>query len=1114
MAGPTKRPLTPEKPIARAAPEAHATGRSVLRGVVNDELLAQKTYLEQLFDAAPEAMIIRDRDHLITRVNEEFTRVFGYTREESLGRTLDELIVSPEKLEESLLIARELDAGRTVSLETTRRTKDGTLLDVSLLGKPLSLEGETSSASFIYRDISDRKRSEKLQSALYQIAETASSAVDLQQLYASIHAILRELMYAENCYIALYDAPTQSVTFPYYVDERDPPPAPRRGGRGLTEHVLRSGQPLLATPELLEDLAKRGEVARVGTHSLDWMGVPLKEGDATFGALVVQSYRQHVRYAEKEKEILTFVSQQIARAIQHKRTLEVVRESESKFRALAENAVPGIFIVDSEKVLYANPSCEQIFGYSREELAWVDPWSLVHNDSRELVRSRNRSRLQGEVPPARYEFRVFTKAGEVRWLDLSASAIQFEGRPAVVATAVDITERKRAEELQSALYRIAESASSSEDLQDCFRTIHKIVGELMFAGNFYIAFYHPEQKAISFPYAVDEVDTFADPETLLPLRHGLTEYVLRTGQPLLAPPDVFEEICRQGEAESIGAPSIDWLGVPLKKGSETFGVLVVQSYTEKTRYTEKEKDILTFVSQQISNAIVEKRSQQALRESEGRYRSLVQSAVHGIFRCSADGKFLSANPAMVAMLGYASEDELLGIRVPGDLWHDPADLARQMAEHGGSSLVENVDIAFKKKDGHPVTVRVNGRIELDAKGAPFRFEGIAEDVTERRQLEQQLRQAQKMDAVGRLAGGVAHDFNNLLTVIKGYSEMILGDLPLADPLRNEVEEIKRAADRAASLTRQLLAFSRQQVLAPKVLDLNSVVTNMDRMLRRLLGEDIELSTLTANELGSIKADPGQVEQVIMNLAVNARDAMPKGGMLTIETANVELDETYLREYLSLPAGSYVQLAVSDTGIGMTAEVRSRIFEPFYTTKELGKGTGLGLSTVYGIVKQSGGDIWVYSEPGVGTTFKVFFPRVDGGAAGAQLAAEPAQRRGTETILLVEDEDGVRMLVRQILQKNGYTVLEASHGAQALDIFKSHSGPINLLLTDVVLPHMGGNNLAQQIRQVKPDTRVLYMSGYTAEATLRDVVVDSKTAFVQKPFTSDALAQKVREVLEG
>ena len=798
---------------------------------------------------------------------------------------------------------------------------------------------------------------------------------------------------------------------------------------------------------------------------------------------------------------------------EEKRAQEALRESESKFRAVAETAPIAIYIHDGDKFLYLNPASEQISGYTRAQLLEIGPWGLVHPEFMDLLRRRTSARQRGEDVPSRYEFPIVAKSGETRWLDFSAGVIQFEGHQAILATAVDITQRKRAENLQAALYRIADTARQAGELSELYPAIHRIVGELMYAKNFYIALHDPETQLLSFPYFVDQEDPAPAPK---PLGKGLTEYVLRTGEPLLATPERFAELVQCGEAETIGAPSLDWLGVPLKHGSQNFGVLVVQTYEPNVRYGEKEKEILTFVSQHVAGAIEHKRSQERLRDSETRYRTLVQSAVYGIYRSSAtDDRFLDVNPAMVAMLGYSSAEELLALKISRDIYWDTEERMRLLAEHGQRGRIDSIQVRWKRKDGSPLTVRLSGRAVRDARGRTLAFEMIAEDITERAALELQLLQSQKMEAVGRLAGGVAHDFNNLLTVIKGYGELMLEELTTNDPMRAEVEEVQKAADRAASLTRQLLAFSRRQVMAPKIIDLNSVVANMDKLLRRLLGEDVEFHTVLDANLGRVKADPGQVEQVIMNLAVNARDAMPGGGKLTIETMNLDLDTFYAREHVTVAAGPYAMIAVSDTGVGMDAETQSHIFEPFFTTKELGKGTGLGLSTVYGIVKQSGGYIWVYSELGRGTTFKVYLPRV--GEEAESLESEGTgheTHRGSETVLLVEDEDGVRALIRQVLIRNGYKVLESRHGEEAALLADGHKGPIHLLLTDVVLAKMSGRELAQRLAPSRPRMQVIFMSGYTDEAIIHHGMLTPGTKFLQKPFTTDTLMHTVREVLDS
>ena len=506
-------------------------------------------------------------------------------------------------------------------------------------------------------------------------------------------------------------------------------------------------------------------------------------------------------------------------------------------------------------------------------------------------------------------------------------------------------------------------------------------------------------------------------------------------------------------------------------------------------------------------------TQEGLRRSELNFRSLVTNAPYGICRCDSSGKLLNVNPALLAMLGYSSAREIVGTHL-GALYED-AQHWFELADHLRAGAPFNrLIVEWKRKDATATVLRVSGRAVSDA-GKERTFELFAEDVTERHALEQQLQQSQKMEAVGRLAGGIAHDFNNLLMVISGYSEFLLDRLGPEPELRAPAQEIASAAGRASALTRQLLAFSRKQMLAPKILDLNGVVTENLKMLTRMIGEDIELVMVPAAGLGAVRADAGQIEQVIMNLAVNARDAMPGGGKLTIEISNVSVDEERARVQAPLKPGNYVMLAISDTGAGMDAETQSHIFEPFFTTKGP-KGTGLGLSTVYGIVKQSGGYIWVNSETGKGTTFKIYLPRVAEAvespaevvAASKSVATEP----GTETILVVEDEANLRYLARQFLEKQGYRVIEAADGAVALQIAVAHEGIIHLLLTDVIMPGMNGRELAQRISEIRPNTKVLYMSGYTENVIGRNGTLDAGIRLLQKPFTLRDLNARVREVL--
>jgi two-component system, cell cycle sensor histidine kinase and response regulator CckA len=514
----------------------------------------------------------------------------------------------------------------------------------------------------------------------------------------------------------------------------------------------------------------------------------------------------------------------------------------------------------------------------------------------------------------------------------------------------------------------------------------------------------------------------------------------------------------------------------------------------------------------IEDITERRRAAERLGESEERYRQIVEAASEGICSIDAELRITFANGAFARMLGCAPE-EMLGTPIERYTFPEQLGEYRGRMDERRRGVAEHYEQRFRRKDGKECWCLVSGTPILDSDGRFAGSLGMFTDITGRRRLEEQLRQSQKMEAVGRLAGGVAHDFNNLLTVMFGYSDILLRGLE-PGPLREATQEVRRAGERAAALTRQLLAFSRKQTLVPEVLDLGDVVSGLSTMVERLIGEEIKVSVVVSPNLGRVKADRGQLEQVVMNLAVNARDAMPKGGNLIFELQNVEFDDADTVTHAEVKPGPYVLLAISDTGAGMDAETQKRIFEPFFTTKEAGKGTGLGLSTVHGIVHQSGGSISVYSEPGRGTTFKVYLPRFAGDAAVRRPVSgvRKALPTGSETVLVVEDEAAIRQLTNLILQKAGYTVLLAESPVAAERIAVSHSGPIHLMLTDVVMPGMRGPELAERLLRLRPDLRVLYMSGYTDNAIAHHGFLDAGTEFLQKPFTPLGLMQKIREVL--
>ena len=540
--------------------------------------------------------------------------------------------------------------------------------------------------------------------------------------------------------------------------------------------------------------------------------------------------------------------------------------------------------------------------------------------------------------------------------------------------------------------------------------------------------------------------------------------------------------------------------------------LVLESTSSVIRNAKGEPEKLVIVNRNITER---KKAEEAQRRSEADFRSVVEDAPYGICRASTTGQLLQVNPALQRMLGYEWKQDLASKNLSTDVFVHQGEYQRLVDHLTHTGEVSDIELEWKRQDGTPITVRCSGRCTKDENGSPAYFEMFAEDVTERRALEKQLRMAQKMEAIGRLSGGIAHDFNNLLGVIIGYSKVLKRELLTNKELCEHAVEIEKAGQRAAALTKQLLAFSRQQVLTPTILNLNTLTNDMRAMLQRLLGEDMEVSIVLNPELGNVKADQSQIEQVIMNLAVNARDAMPSGGKLKIQTDNVELDHAYTRSHPGSKVGSYILLSVSDTGTGIDSATLAHIFEPFFTTKERGKGTGLGLATVYGIVKQSNGYIWVDSTPGKGSTFQIFLPRETAVPATDEHPVDSGDKlRGSERILLVEDAEPLRKLAQKYLEAGGFRVWSAENGEQALQVAANHSETFELLLTDVVMPGMNGRALAEHLLPRQPGMKVLYMSGYADSFIAGHGVLDPGTHLLHKPFTEEVLIQKVREVLDG
>ncbi|MEI6670339.1 MAG: PAS domain S-box protein [Acidobacteriota bacterium] len=531
----------------------------------------------------------------------------------------------------------------------------------------------------------------------------------------------------------------------------------------------------------------------------------------------------------------------------------------------------------------------------------------------------------------------------------------------------------------------------------------------------------------------------------------------------------------------------------------------VESHGRSMRPSDPEADWVV-----VSHDVTDRHeAMHALRASEERYEALVRHAAFGIFRTTRDGRFLDANPALVRMLGYDSIDDVLSLNIVTDVWMDAATREQLLPDPSGEP--KQVEVQWKRKDGSPITVRLHGRA---IGGDPLVFETFAEDVTEQRVMEEQFRHAQKMDAIGRLANGIAHDFNNLLSSILGYAELLNEQIPAGDPRLDDVKEIRKAGERATALTRQLLAYSRRQVMQARPIDLNSLLTGLDGMVRSTLGSRVDVQIHLEDGLPNISADPSHIEQAVTNLIVNARDAMPDGGTFVLETTRTTVDAASAHHRgVAMVPGQYVMLVASDTGPGMDAETKAKIFEPFFTTKGRGRGTGLGLATVYGVVQQSGGYIWVYSEPGMGTTFKMLLPVATTTGLVVPPDALPVPPDGSETVLVVDDDDAVRALAGRVLRRFGYHVMTAANAADAELIYHRHADRIQLLLTDVVMPQTSGPELACHLTALRPGLPVVYMSGFNTDVFAARGPLEPNVMLVNKPFTPELLATRVRQALD-
>jgi len=783
-----------------------------------------------------------------------------------------------------------------------------------------------------------------------------------------------------------------------------------------------------------------------------------------------------------------------------------------QFVTLLDSAHELVAVLGADGTLQFTNRCFQAtLGYSPEELSDQHIVHLVHALDIASVRVCLMDLTANPESTATGRGRFRCHDGSWRWIQFKcASKISEPGLEGILFFGIDVTSLQRMESERQVNSEIVHALNETAHLDQLLIRIHTALKRVLPADNCFVALHDPATDTFSFPFFADEYDTVPPPQRV---GRSCTAYVFRTGKARLIPQSYFDQLAADGEVELVGSPSPSWLGVPLKTPTATIGVLVVQHYQNESAYDLRDLEFLESVGGHIALAIERRRAEEDLRRNESILRLLFEHNPLPTWLYELDSlRFLRVNQAATQLYGYSVE-EFAQMTILDAYPEGQRVKALDYIRGMHSQTQEHEFWQHQSKDGQTFEVECISH-ELSYAGKQVRLV-VAQDISERRLLEGQLRQAQKMEAVGRLAGGVAHDFNNLLMVIKGHTELLLNVLPPSEQITRKIEQIDRSADRAAALTRQLLAFSRMQVLQPQIINMNSIVEEMGKLLPRLIGEDIELVIRTDEDLGTIRADASQMEQVLMNLAVNARDAMPNGGKLVIETANCELDHSFTASHPLMKTGPYVILVVTDSGTGMDAETQAHIFEPFFTTKEKGKGTGLGLAMVYGIVKQSGGFIWVYSEVGKGTAFKIYLPRVDQAEEPVGPSHPYAEvPMGTETILLAEDEQDVREIAREFLESGGYRVIEAGDGHEAIELAAQNRRKIQLLVTDMVMPGMTGQELAVRLQTENPGLNVIFMSGYSERAATEMANADPTVRLLSKPFSRSAILRAVRESLQG
>jgi PAS domain S-box-containing protein len=1036
----------------------------VLAEAVHRQHSAEVRHLHSAaLNAAADAIVITDRQGAIEWVNAAYSDLTGFSFDEAQGKWPLKLVKSG--MHDRAFYTELLDvvaAGDVWRGEITSRRKDGSLYPEQLTITPVkdALGGITHFVT-IGRDLTEQRRLEaKAMSA--QVAEksqvilrTAMDGfwiVDMQgRILEANEAYCNLIGYTRAELLAMAISDIEAVESQEAVAAHIAA-VKRTGSERFMAHHRRKDGVVLDVEVSANYLPRDGRVF-------------------VFVRDVTERQRLHAALVEANE---TLEHRVVARTAELETTIAALRESEASFRSLFDTAADAILVLNADVCLDCNASAEAMFGCRREDLVGQSPveFSPPKQPDGQLSSRKGSAYIDAALKgaPQSFEWKHRRADGTVFDAEVRLNRVELGGVTHLQAIVRDVSHRKRAE-LDRRRSRIEYKAlfESANDPIIIFEPEEEIILEA-------------NERACS-TYGFSRDDLVGTSLKVLTKDVESGERALR-------------ELLRTGTVNDLETTH-------LRKDGTQIDVLVSAS-------------VIEFKGRRAVQTITRDITRRRLADEALRLHSAaLNAAASAIVITALDGTIEWVNVAFSALSGYSAE-EAVG-RNPRDLVksgvHEPA-FYKHMWDTLLAGDVWSGEMTNRRKDGGVYAEEMTITPVRGADGQVKHFIAIKRDLTEQRELAAQFLQAQKMEIVGRLTGVVAHDFNNLLTIINATAELAANGLKLDDPLRVDLQEISRAGERAEGLTRQLLAFSRKQVMQPRILDLSTQVVELQRMLQRLVGEDVALVIVPAEGVGAVMADPGQIEQVILNLVVNARDAMPGGGTLTIETRDATFDEVHAAQHLSLEPGSYAMLAVSDTGVGMDAATHARIFEPFFTTKDPGKGTGLGLSTVFRIVEESGGGVWVYSEVGKGTTFKVYLPRVEDTPGAQQIAAAAMSARGTETLIVVEDDTALRHLTQRVLESAGFTVLVAASGTDALQLLERHDGLVDLMLTDVVMPGMKGPELAARAVDVRPLMKVLYTSGYTDHAIVRHGILDTGRFFISKPYATGELTRKVREILDS